>query len=77
MKLDSIIDAKKRVNFELGLDISKEDLNLIGKIIYKANSDDIKWGEYECKNKYDIKKWTIFILLKNRIKLNSIIIKMR
>ena len=51
MKLDSINDAKKRVNFELGLDISKEHLKLISKIIYKANSDDDKWGEHECKNK--------------------------
>ncbi|KAM3146604.1 hypothetical protein pb186bvf_001134 [Paramecium bursaria] len=45
--INSINDAKKRVNFELGLDISKEHLKLIGKIIYKANSDDDKWGEHE------------------------------
>ena len=43
---------EKRVPFELGLNVKKENLRFIGKLVYKAQGLDRNWGEYEVDSIY-------------------------
>ena len=40
------VAAKRRVKYELNLDIETENIKFLDKIFYQADYDEI-WGEYE------------------------------